>query len=289
MTYSNWIISSKTRLCCVIGHPIEKSLSPMMHNEAFRAKGLDYVYLAFNVLEPQLKEAVKGLRALEVRGFNVTMPHKVAIVNLLDAIDDGAFLVGAVNTVVNDNGKLIGYNTDVDGVISALETKIDSLRGLKALLMGAGGAARACIVALVSKGCKEIIVLNRTLGNARSMMEELSRKLEMKYRVDELGMEPLKRAVGSIDLLINTTPVGTHPDLDESFIPQELFKKDMVVFDLVYYPKKTKLIRDAEKIGAKIIPGYEMFVGQGAASFKLWTKSDAPIDIMRGAVLKALG
>ncbi|MCP8307339.1 MAG: shikimate dehydrogenase [archaeon] len=283
------MISNKTHLCCVIGHPIDKSLSPIMHNEAFRAKDLDYVYLAFDVSESHLKEAVEGLRALRVRGFNVTMPHKVAIMNLLDDIDKGSSLVGAVNTVVNDGGKLIGYNTDVDGIISVLEEKVHSLKGLKALLIGAGGVARACIVALVSKGCKEIIIMNRTLNKAKSMVEELSKKLKMICNVEEITIESLRRAISSVDLLINATPIGTYPNLDESIIPQELIKKDMVVFDVVYNPKKTKLIRDAEKMGAKTIPGYEMFVGQGAASFKLWTGIDAPIDVMRRAVLKALG
>ena len=289
MIYSNWTISNKTRLCCVIGHPIDESLSPIMHNEAFRAKNLDYVYLAFDVIESRLKEAVEGLRALGVRGFNVTMPHKITIVNLLDKMDKGASMVGAVNTVVNDDGELIGYDTDVDGVMSTLERKVHSLKGLKALLIGAGGATRACIVALVMKGCKDIMILNRTLSKAKSMMKELSEKLEMNYSLDELSIESLKRAISSADILINATPIGTYPNLDESIIPQELIKKDMVVFDLVYNPKKTKLIRDAEKMGAKIIPGYEMFVGQGAASFKLWTGIDAPIEIMRRAVLKALG
>lgn len=289
MGYSNCIVSNKTRLCCVIGHPIDKSLSPIMHNEAFRAKGLNYVYLAFDVDTSRLKEAVEGLRALKVKGFNVTMPHKVAILNLLDRINEGASLVGAVNTVVNDDGELIGYNTDVNGIISALEAKVRSLKGLKALLIGAGGAARACIVALVSKGCKEIIIMNRTFDKAKLMAEDLGKKLKMNYNLEELSMNSLKKAINSVDILMNATPIGTYPNLDESIVPQELIKKDMVVFDAVYNPKKTKLIRDAEKMGAKVIPGYEMFVGQGAASFKLWTGIDAPIDIMRRAVLKALG
>ncbi|MEM3068719.1 MAG: shikimate dehydrogenase [Nitrososphaerales archaeon] len=289
MRYSNCIVSNKTRLCCVIGHPVDKSLSPIMHNEAFRAKGLNYVYLAFDVDTSRLKEAVEGLRALKVKGFNVTMPHKVAILNLLDRINEGASLVGAVNTVVNDDGELIGYNTDVNGIISALEAKFHSLKGLKALLIGAGGAARACIVALVSKGCKEIIIMNRTFDKAKLMAEDLGKKLKMNYNLEELSMNSLKKAINSVDILMNATPIGTYPNLDESIVPQELIKKDMVVFDAVYNPKKTKLIRDAEKMGAKVIPGYEMFVGQGAASFKLWTGIDAPIDIMRRAVLKALG
>ncbi|MGQ9469015.1 MAG: shikimate dehydrogenase [Nitrososphaerales archaeon] len=288
MSYSKWVISNKTLLCCVIGHPVDKSLSPIMHNEAFRAKNLDYVYLAFDVGEFHLKEAVQGLRALGVRGFNVTMPYKVTIMSLLDRMDKGASLVGAVNTVLNNDGELIGYNTDVDGVTSALETKLHSLKGLKALLIGAGGAARACIVALVSKGCKEIIVMNRTLNRAKSMVEELSKKLEMSYSLKELSIDSLKIAIGSADILINSTPIGTYPNIDESIVPQELIKKDMIVFDVVYNPKKTKLIRDAEKMGAKTIPGYEMFVGQGAASFNLWTGMDAPVDIMKRAVLKAL-
>jgi len=289
MSCSNWVISSKTRLCCLIGHPVDKSLSPIMHNEAFRAKGLDYVYLAFDVDDLYLKEAVEGLRALKVKGFNVTMPYKVAILNLLDKINEDASLVGAVNTVVNDKDKLIGYNTDVDGIISALESKVNSLKGLKALLIGAGGAARACIVALVSKGCNEIIIMNRTFDNAKQMAEDLSKKLSMNYNLEKLNIDSLKKAISSVDIIINTTPIGTYPNLDESVIPQELIRKDLIVFDVVYNPKKTKLIRDAEKMGARTIPGYEMFIGQGASSFKLWTGIDAPIDIMRRAVLKALG
>lgn len=289
MSYSKWVISNKTRLCCVIGHPIDKSLSPIMHNEAFRAKSLDYVYLAFDVDANHLKEAVEGLRALKVRGFNVTMPYKVSIINFLDVIDEGASLVGAVNTVVNDNDELIGYNTDVNGVISALESKVHSLKGLKALLIGAGGVARACIVALVLKGCKEIIIMNRTLNKAELMLKELSKKLEMICNVEELNIDSLRKATSSVDIIINATSIGTYPNLDESVIPQELIKKDMLVFDVVYNPKKTKLIRDAERVGAKTIPGYEMFVRQGAASFKLWTGIDAPIDVMKRAVLEALG
>jgi len=273
----------------VIGHPIDKSLSPIMHNEAFRAKKLDYVYLAFDVVESDLKEAVEGLRALKVRGFNVTMPHKVTIMNFLDSMDERASLVGAVNTVVNNEGKLTGYNTDVDGVVSTLEAKFRSSKSSKALLIGAGGAARACIVALVSKGCKDVIVMNRTLNKARSMVGELSKRLEMNCSVENLKIESLREVVSSVDILVNTTPMGTYPNLDESIIPQGLIRKDMIVFDVVYNPKKTKLIRDAEKMGAKIIPGYEMFVHQGAASFRLWTGIDAPINAMRRAALKALG
>ncbi|MCP8305027.1 MAG: shikimate dehydrogenase, partial [archaeon] len=266
MAYSNWRISSKTRLCCVIGHPIDASLSPIMHNEAFRATDLDYVYLAFDV-KGSLEEAVEGLRALDVKGFNVTMPHKVAIIDLLDSIDEGASLVGAVNTVVNDDGDLMGYNTDVDGVVSALETAGLSLNGLRALLIGAGGAARACVVALVSKGCREIVVLNRTISKAESMIRELSQKLDMICTVEELTTDSLKKNMSSAHLLLNTTPIGAYPRLDESVVPPEFIKKDIVVFDAVYKPKKTKLLRDAERRGAKIIPGYEMFVGQGARSF----------------------
>ncbi len=288
MAYSNWRISSKTRLCCVIGHPIDTSLSPIMHNEAFRATDLDYVYLAFDVKE-SLEEAVDGLRTLGVKGFNVTMPYKVAIIDLLDSIDEGASLVGAVNTVLNNGGKLIGYNTDVDGVVSALETTNLSLNGLRALLIGAGGAARACIVALVSKGCREIIILNRTISRAELIIKELSQKIEMTCTTEELTTDSLKRAISSAHILLNTTPIGAYPKLDESIVPPEFIKKDIVVFDAVYKPKKTKLLRDAQRRGARIIPGYEMFVGQGVKSFELWTGIDAPIDTMKRIILEALG
>ncbi|MGQ9719514.1 MAG: shikimate dehydrogenase [Nitrososphaerales archaeon] len=288
MIYSDWTISNKTRLFCVIGHPMDKSLSPIMHNEAFRVKNLDYVYLAFDVGKPFLKDAVDGLRALGTRGFNVTMPHKTAIIEYLNNIDERASLVGAVNTIVNDDGKLTGYNTDVDGIISAFETKVGSLKGLRALLIGSGGAARACIVAMVLKGCKNINITNRTFDKARNMVDELSKKLKMNCKVEELTISSLKMAISSIDILINATPVGTYPRLNESIVPKDLISSDMIVFDVVYNPKETKLIRDAKEMGAKTIPGYEMFVRQGAASFKLWTGMDAPIDIMKRAVLRAL-
>ena len=287
MVYFNWRINSKTQLYCVIGHPIETSLSPIMHNEAFRAKNLDYVYLAFDVED--LEKAIIGLKALGAKGFNVTMPHKVSIINFLDKIDESASLVGAVNTVVNHDGDLIGYNTDVDGVVSALKTVTHSLLGSRALLIGAGGAARACIVALVSLGCKEIVVLNRTLDKAKSMIKELSKKLDIICTVGELTSSSLKRTMSSINILLNATPIGAYPKLNESIIKPEFFRvKDIVVFDVVYKPKKTKLIKDAERVGAKIIPGYEMFVGQGAKSFKLWTGINAPIEIMKKAVLEVL-
>ncbi|MCP8323024.1 MAG: shikimate dehydrogenase [Candidatus Methylarchaceae archaeon HK02M2] len=287
MVYFNWRINSKTQLYCVIGHPVETSLSPIMQNEAFRAKNLDYVYLAFDVED--LEQAIIGLKVLGVKGFNVTMPHKVSIINFLDKIDESASLVGAVNTVVNHDGDLIGYNTDVDGVVSALKTVTNSLLGSRALLIGAGGAARACIVALVSLGCNEIVVLNRTLDKAKSMIKELSKKLDMICAVGELTSSSLKRAMSSINILLNATPIGAYPKLNESIIKPEFFRvKDIVVFDVVYKPKKTKLIKDAERVGAKIIPGYEMFVGQGAKSFKLWTGINAPIEIMKKAVLEVL-
>jgi len=293
MHYSNLKISSKTSICCVIGHPIDNSLSPIMHNVAFYFTNLDYIYVAFDVKE-SLGEAVKGLRALGVRGFNITMPHKVSIINFLDSIDKNATLVGAVNTVVNNNNTLIGYNTDVDGVISAFKTKDlrqeigDSLNGLNALIIGAGGAARASIVALVSKGCKKISIFNRTINKAKRMMTELSQKLDIFYTVKELKINSLKRALSSADILINATSIGAYPRIDESIIPLEFLKKDLIVFDVVYKPKKTKLLIDAEQIGAKIIPGYKMFVGQGARSFEIWTGMNAPIDIMKKAVLEAL-
>jgi shikimate dehydrogenase len=259
-----------------------------MHNEAFRVKNLDYVYLTFDVDKPFLKEAVNGLRALGARGFNVTIPHKTTIIKYIDIIDERASLVGAVNTVVNDDNRLAGYNTDVNGIVSAFETKVGSLKGLRALLIGSGGAARACIVAMVLMGCKNINVMNRTFDKARNMVNELSKKLKMNCKVEELTISSLKRAMSSTDILINATPVGSYPKLNESVVPKDLINSDMMVFDVVYNPKETKLIRDAKEMGAKTIPGYEMFVGQGAASFKLWTGMDAPINIMKRAVLRAL-
>ena len=259
-----------------------------MHNEAFKAAGINAIYLAFDVLPSSLKQAVFGMRALNILGFNVTIPHKVSIIDLLDGVDQQAKDVGAVNTVVNRGGRLKGYNTDVTGVSGAFNRNGISVSGRTALILGAGGAARACLAALIAEGCKKFLVLNRTLRRARSLEKEFTRKHGIKCVAMKLTTAAIREACRSSDIVVNATPIGTYPKVDESIVPNECLTRDHIVFDVVYKPVRTKLIEEASKAGATVIPGLEMLVEQGAAAFKLWTRRDPPTQIMRRAVQSVL-
>ncbi|MFB0543245.1 MAG: shikimate dehydrogenase [Candidatus Bathyarchaeia archaeon] len=281
-------IDASTRLCCLIGRPVKHSLSPLMHNTAFEELGLNYTYLAFEVEESSLEEAVKGLKSLGVCGFNVTIPHKIGIVEYLDEMDKSAADVGAVNTVVNRNGRLIGYNTDVQGVVFALERAgLTSPRGLS-VIIGAGGAARAVVAALAAMGCREIVILNRTEERGVALAHETEKRYGIRCRVLRLTRRNLEVNLGG-NLIVNATSLGMHPDIDQSPIPKELIPEGTAVFDVVYTPLKTKLLREAEERGAKTIPGIEMLIGQGASSFRLWTGKEFPVEKVRKLLIASLG
>lgn len=269
------------KLICLIGDPVEHSISPIIHNEAFRKLGLNYVYLAFRVTSDSLEHAVKGLKVLGASGFNVTIPHKSAIIKYLDEVDREAMFIGAVNTVVNEYGKLVGYNTDVVGVINTFKSLNISLSGTSATILGAGGASRAVLYALASNGSSEVYIINRTYERALSLAEEFSIKFpNVVFRPMSLTVDNLRAAIGRTHILINTTSVGMYPNVNESLIPPELLKDDLIVFDVVYNPVETKLLRDAKLRGATTIDGVHMLVHQAAAAFKLWTKVEPPIDFM---------
>jgi len=288
MPFKSSRIDGSMRLCCLIGNPAKHSLSPLMHNAAFEELGLNYTYLAFEVEKNSLGEAVRGLRSLGVCGFNVTIPYKVDVVEYLDELDRSATDVGAVNTVVNKDRWLTGYNTDIQGVIYALEKAgLLSPKGL-AVIIGAGGAARAVVAALAKMRCDEILLLNRTEEKATT----LAREAEERYGIHCSGLKLTRRNLGKVEkaiLLVNATSLGMHPKVEESPIPKELIPEEIMVFDVVYNPLKTRFLKEAEERGAKTISGIDMLIGQGAASFKLWTGRDAPEELMRRTVLKALG
>jgi shikimate dehydrogenase len=259
-----------------------------MHNVAFEELGLNYLYLAFEVEENALGEAVKGLRSLGVCGFNVTIPYKVDVIEYLDELDTTAADVGAVNTVVNKDGWLKGYNTDVQGVVFALKRAGLASPGGLAVILGAGGAARAIAAALATMRCKEILLLNRTEDKAMSLAHEVEKRFGIHCSGLRLTQENLGKVKGAA-LLVNATSLGMHPKIEESPIPKELIPEGIVVFDVVYNPLRTRFLREAEKRGAKTVSGIDMLIGQGAAAFKLWTGKDAPEDSMRQAAVKALG
>ncbi|MCD6530781.1 shikimate dehydrogenase [Candidatus Bathyarchaeota archaeon] len=280
-------ISGRTKVCALIGDPVEHSLSPIMHNAAFKHLGLDYVYLAFRVRKEELKDAINGVKALKIYGLNVTKPLKVDILSLLDHLDESALKVGAVNTVLRIGDKLIGYNTDGIGALEALREARVSLEGVKAVILGAGGAARAVAFALAPK-VKELVILNRTVTKAKSLSRDLKSKLGVETRFGGLSEVEKEKELEDADLLINATSVGMKPNENLSPVDPELLRPDLTVFDIVYNPIETRLLREARKVGAKVVNGLSMLLFQGAASFSIWTCREPPLEVMREALKSAL-
>lgn len=272
-TMNRSTITASTKLCAIIGNPVGHSLSPLVHNAAFRHLGLDYVFVAFRV--ERLHEAVRGITALGLKGVSVTIPHKVEVMAVLDEIEPVALQIGAVNTIVNRDGKLIGYNTDWNGAMRALQDKIE-LQGKTAVVLGAGGAARAIAFGLKEKGADPVI-LNRTVARA----EALASGLQCRFGPIEL-IEKL-----SFDLVINATSVGMSPHAESTPVHKTALK-DSLVFDTVYNPLRTRLIREAEARGCPTVIGLEMFVNQAALQFELWTGQKAPLDLMRSVAAQEL-
>ncbi len=280
-------VSGHTRICGIIGDPIEHSISPVMQNAAFQALGLDYCYLPFRVESSALEQAIQGLRAMHFTGINVTLPHKVAVLTFLDEIDTMAENLGAVNTIVNDEGCLKGYNTDAAGFYQALTAEGVNPNGKNVTILGAGGAARAVSFMLVDKGAR-LTILNRDEGRARKLADSLMRLLRREVAVYSLQKKILKKILNDTEILVNTTSVGMMPQSGVSPLPDGLIKKGQVVFDIIYNPLKTQLLAEAEAEGAKTIGGLEMLVHQGAAAFELWTGCKAPLEAMRKAALEAM-
>jgi len=282
------MISGKTKVCGIIGDPIEHTMSPVMHNAAFRKLGLDYVYLPFHVRQEELGKAIDGMRALNIRGLNVTIPHKVSIIPLLDKLDSLAEKIGAINTIVNEDGVLTGYNTDATGFLQALLERRVRPEGKKVVILGAGGASRAISFILTERGAN-LFVLNRQLARAEDLAGRIAQVFSKNVSAQELNEENLKMALARADILINATSVGMVPDVNETPVPAELLKPGLIVFDIVYNPIQTRLLKEAEAVGAKTIDGLEMLVWQGALAFEKWTGQKAPLDLMKREAMKALG
>lgn len=280
-------ITGKTRVCGVIGDPIEHSLSPIMHNAAFKAIGLDYVFLAFKVKTARVEDAVNGMRALNIRGLNVTMPHKSTVMAHLDRVDLSAQVINSVNTILNKENLLFGFNTDGVGALKALKENGIALKGRKVLLLGAGGAARAIAYAM-AKESDELAVLNRTVKQAQALAKLLEKSANKKIFAGSLSPSDVQKNLQDSDILINATSVGMKPHLEESPVPAKLLRSNLAVMDIVYNPLETKLAKDAKAAGAKVVSGVEMLIYQGAASFETWTGKSAPVEVMRKAALNHL-
>ncbi|NPA63099.1 MAG: shikimate dehydrogenase [Methanococci archaeon] len=280
------MINAKTKVIGLIGHPVEHSFSPIMHNTAFKDKNLNYVYVAFDVLPEHLGDAIKGAKSLGIAGFNITIPHKVEVMKYLDEVDKDAKLIGAVNTVKIEDGKAIGYNTDGIGARKALEEEIGEVKGKNIVVYGAGGAGRAVAFELAKNN--RIIIANRTVEKAKNLAKEIAEKLNKKFGED-IKFSDLNVDLSDVDIVINATPIGMYPNVNvEPIVRAEQLREDMVVMDLVYNPLETVLLKEAKKANAKAINGLGMLIHQGAVAFKIWTGVEPNVEVMRKAVERFL-
>jgi shikimate dehydrogenase len=281
-------ITARTNVLCVIGHPIGHSMSPIMHNAALKDLSLDYVYIAFNIPPNDFKKAVLGFKMFNIKGINVTIPYKENIIPYLDEIDPLAEKIGAVNTIKNEGKYLIGKNTDASGAKKALLDAGCEITGKKALILGAGGAAKAVSFA-ISEDLDSLYIANRTEKRAIKLAKDLTNKTTIKAIGKNMSINTLKNLVNEVDILINTTPLGMYPDIEESPISEEMLHNDLFVFDIVYNPLETKLLKEASKIGCKTLGGLDMFVYQGALAFEWWTGKKPNLNLMKEKVIEFLG
>jgi shikimate dehydrogenase len=284
-------ITGRTKLLGVIGHPVTHSLSPLMHNAAIAALGLDYVYVAMPIAPDRLETAIAGMAAIGVVGFNITIPHKQAIMPYLTEVSDLAQAVGAVNTVWQTATGWQGTNTDVAGFIAPLQSMARDWAGARVVCLGNGGAARAVVAGAHQLGCGTIQVFGRS-------PEKLA-QFDQSWQASPIGTilsvhawADLAEAIAQADLIVNTTPIGMQPNIDASPLsPAEVaaIRPGTIVYDLIYVPRPTRLLQQAQQQGAIVIDGLEMLVQQGAAALRIWTAADIPIHIMRQTLEQHLG
>lgn len=284
MSAENKFNSSLPVLLGVMGDPIAHSKSPAMHNAALQAAGVHGMYMPLHVQPDQLEAAIRGIVALGYRGVNVTIPHKEQVMQYLDVIDDSALLIGAVNTIVNENGKLTGYNTDGIGYVRSLkEEAVPQLEGKRIAVLGAGGAARGVIYALALEKPEQISILNRTADRALTLATDL--RSHGLGDISGNGMQDAQAVLATADIVINTTAAGMHPHVDDVPVDPAWIREGAAVSDLIYNPLETRLLRESRLRGCTVHGGLGMFVYQGAVAFEHWLGIPAPVDTMRRAVL----
>ena len=264
----------------VIGDPIDHSLSPNIHSAAFRELNLDESYIAYRIPKGELEEGIQGLKKIKITGFNVTIPHKIEMMKYLDKIDESCSIIGAVNTVSNEDGVLKGYNTDMDGFLDAFKKKNLTIKNSKVLLLGAGGAARAIVGAFAKEKAREIKIANRTIEKAENL-SEFSKKIGLESKPTTL--EKIGHTAGDYDIIVNATSIGLKNE--PSPISFDGIDEETIVYDIVYIPMNTNFIKDAKMNGAKIIFGYEMLLGQAIRAFEIWHEMKAPYNAMKRALL----
>lgn len=279
-------ITGRTRLICLLGNPVSHSKSPMMHNEGFRQLGLDYCYLAFRADEDTLEATVNGLKQLNCRGFNLTMPCKNKMAALCDHLSPAARIGGSVNTVVNENGSLTGHTTDGLGFLRSLKESNQEYTGRKMVLLGAGGAGTAILVQSALDGMKEISVFSRSssplIARTRQIVDTLNRQTSCQINLFDYDDAVLRREIGSAHILANATNIGMAPEVDRCLLTDtSYFHEDLFVADAIYNPGETKLLKLAKDAGCRTVNGLPMLLYQGAEAFRLWTGKELPVEIVR--------
>jgi len=285
----NSAITNGTKLCAVIGNPIAHSLSPAIHNAAFNALDLDFVYLAFRVED--VKGALDGMRAMtNFRGMSVTIPHKIDAMKHVDEVVEVDRSIGSINTIINEQGRLIGLGTDGPGALKALVDAGVPLDGKNILMLGAGGAARAIAFTLArNTRLARLILVDVNEPMLQGLTADLKTGTAASIESMPLTDDSLAHIMESADVIINCTPIGMHPQEDASLVPPGLFRSGQVVFDIVYTPLETRLLADARARGLKVISGVEMFINQAVLQFRHFTGVDAPVEVMRRVVMERLG
>lgn len=283
------LVTGRSKVLGVFGCPVEHSLSPTMHNAAIAALGLHYIYIPFSVPPDDIGPAIRSLAVLGIIGVNLTIPHKERVLPFLDEVDPEARVIGAVNTVRNLEGRLVGYNTDGEGFYRPLAESGMSVRGKRAVVLGAGGAARSVVYRLLREGAI-VTLANRTLERAERLAQEIGAAAGNSVDVIDLAdADAMRSALGGAELLVNTTSVGMFPHADaEPPIPSALIHPKLFVYDLVYNPTETRLLAEAGERGSSTMNGVAMLAHQGAAAFEIWTGIKPPVEVMRQAVMQAL-
>lgn len=276
------MITGKTKITGLIGDPVEHTISPHMHNAGFKYFNLDYVYVPFHVKGENLKSAIAGARSLDIRGLNVTIPHKIDVMQYLDVIDETAELIGAVNTI-KFGEEVKGYNTDGLGAVRGIEELIP-VKNRKIVILGAGGASRAISFQVILSGAGQIVVANRTREKALKLVLNLKDNSDVDVKAIGLD-EELEKELEDADILINTTPIGMYPHIDQKpLVTSDMMHEGLVVNDMIYNPLETGLLREARMAGAETISGIKMLIYQGIESFKIWTGMEPPLKLFKEAI-----
>ncbi|MFX1375395.1 MAG: shikimate dehydrogenase [Promethearchaeota archaeon] len=281
-------ITSHTNILCVIGHPIEHSMSPVMWNPALQELGLDYIYVAFDVHPENLEKAINGIRSLGIKGVNVTLPHKKAIIKYVDEVDSLALKIGAINTIKNEEGILKAKNTDAGGAKKSLLDKGFEISGKNVLILGSGGVSRA-IAYILAEEANKIVLTDLIEERATSVAKEIKNNMKVDIEGKLSNRDNIEKYIKIVDILINATPIGMYPKVNETPIPKDLLQDDVFVFDVVYNPLETRLMKEATEIGCETLGGLDMLINQGILAFEWWLNQKPNKDTMKNKIIEYLG